>query len=214
MTGPHSDATTFPRFSVTRNDLPSSACAAVLPSATINSGCHQPDLFRARAGRRAPRPPTGFLCSRRRVSSRSYELEMLDRIGDVDRFPRNPRRFQRRIQEPAGRTDEGTPGLVLLVTGLLAHEHGFRSTGPSPNTVWVACRQRPQPRHRGGRASLAVVGRGGMKSAADPVEVRLTAGRAFPAAARSPIRRFRPNRISGRHVLGDRYGGSWLSGSS
>ena len=50
-------------------------------------------------------------------------LEVLDGVRDVDVDAVDPRRLERLVEQPARRADERLPGLVLLVAGLLAHEH-------------------------------------------------------------------------------------------
>src|SRR4051812_1434331 len=42
------------------------------------------------------------------------ELEMLHRIGDIERLPREPRLFQRAVENTAGRPDEGLAHQILL----------------------------------------------------------------------------------------------------
>ena len=51
------------------------------------------------------------------------ELEMLDRIGDVDRRAVDPGLLERDVEQLPGRADERPSGEVLLVTRLLADEH-------------------------------------------------------------------------------------------
>ena len=51
------------------------------------------------------------------------ELEMLDRIGDVDRRARDAGFLQRGIELLARRADDRPPGDVFLVARLLADEH-------------------------------------------------------------------------------------------
>ncbi len=50
-------------------------------------------------------------------------LEMLDGIGDVDSRALDAGRLERRIEDLAGGTDEGTPGQILLIARLLADQH-------------------------------------------------------------------------------------------
>ena len=53
----------------------------------------------------------------------AYELEVLNRIGDVHRVPFDPRRLQRLIEEPAGRTHERLTDAILLISRLLSYEN-------------------------------------------------------------------------------------------
>jgi hypothetical protein len=48
------------------------------------------------------------------------ELEMLDRVGDVDAGAVDPRVAQRAVERLAGGADERLAGEILLVAGLLA----------------------------------------------------------------------------------------------
>ena len=50
-------------------------------------------------------------------------LEMLHRVGEIDRCPIDAGVGQRAIEQAAGWPDEGTAGDILLITGLLAHHH-------------------------------------------------------------------------------------------
>jgi len=73
----HSDWIAFPRCSVTLNPDPSSACAAVAPSATITRGFTS-RISHSSHGRHArTSAAVGFLCSRRRVSSCRTNLKCL-----------------------------------------------------------------------------------------------------------------------------------------
>src|SRR6185369_10029109 len=51
------------------------------------------------------------------------ELEVLDRVGDVDLAARDAELLERAGEKLPGRTDEGTALQILLVARLLAHEH-------------------------------------------------------------------------------------------
>ena len=53
-------------------------------------------------------------------------LEVLDHVGDVDLGAVDARRLQRLVEHAAGRSHERPALLVLLVAGLLAHEHHVR----------------------------------------------------------------------------------------
>src|SRR5262249_1165999 len=57
-------------------------------------------------------------------------LEMLDRIGDEDRFSRDACVLERAVQHTAGWPDEWFPREVLSVAGLLAHQHELRALFP------------------------------------------------------------------------------------
>ncbi len=59
-------------------------------------------------------------------------LEVLHRVRDVDRAPVDADFRQRPVEQLARRADERQPGAVLLVTGLLAHEHDAGVGGPFP----------------------------------------------------------------------------------
>jgi hypothetical protein len=50
-------------------------------------------------------------------------LEVLYRVGDVDMVAVHARGLERPVEKPAGRADEGQAFAVLLVAGLLAHQH-------------------------------------------------------------------------------------------
>ena len=50
-------------------------------------------------------------------------LEVLHRVRDVHVFARDPRRLERRVEDPPGGTDERVPLLIFLVARLLADEH-------------------------------------------------------------------------------------------
>ena len=52
-----------------------------------------------------------------------HELEMLDRVGDVDLRAVDPGLFQRRVEKLAGGPDKRPAGKILLVAGLFADEH-------------------------------------------------------------------------------------------
>ena len=54
------------------------------------------------------------------------ELEMLDRVGDIGAGAVHARLGQRLVQQLPRRPDEGPPGQILLVAGLLADEHQRR----------------------------------------------------------------------------------------
>jgi hypothetical protein len=56
------------------------------------------------------------------MTAGSSPLEVLDGVGDVHVVTAQANLGQRLVEDPAGRTDEGFPGLVLLVAGLLAQE--------------------------------------------------------------------------------------------
>src|ERR1700730_2346020 len=55
------------------------------------------------------------------------ELEMFDRIGDVDFVAIDADFFQRPVEHLPGRSDEWLAGKVLLVAGLLADQHHLGS---------------------------------------------------------------------------------------
>jgi len=57
-------------------------------------------------------------------------LEVLDRVRDVGRRPVDPRGLEGLVEEAAGRADEWLASLVLLVAGLLAHEHHLGRSRP------------------------------------------------------------------------------------
>ena len=156
---------------MTRNLLPSSACAAVAPSATITFGPDQSELLlqprSARAnlgrGRLLVQPPLGQLDP--------SELEVLHRVGHVDPAPVDPGRDQRLVEQPPRRPHERMPLPVLLVARLLAYHHHFGAAG-----TFAEHRLGRRAGRGGTRDSSAAaarsedsVGRAGMKSAADPV---------------------------------------------
>src|SRR4029077_3903981 len=57
------------------------------------------------------------------------ELEMLHRIGDIDIRSFDSGFGERTIEDPACRPDEGTPGDIFRIAGLLAHEEEPRFRG-------------------------------------------------------------------------------------
>src|SRR6185369_13341246 len=57
-------------------------------------------------------------------------LEVLDRVRDIERAPVEPGLAKRAVEQSTGRPHEGTPGKVLVVAGLLAHEHERRRFRP------------------------------------------------------------------------------------
>src|SRR5581483_3302354 len=52
-------------------------------------------------------------------------FEVLDHVGHVDLGAVDTRSLQRLVEQVPGRSDERAALLVLLVAGLLAHEHHF-----------------------------------------------------------------------------------------
>src|SRR6266511_1860535 len=56
-----------------------------------------------------------------------FVLEVLHRVGDESIGAGNAGFFQRRIQDAAGRADEGLAGEILLVAGLLSDQHQVRA---------------------------------------------------------------------------------------
>src|SRR5215213_3362179 len=74
-----------------------------------------------------PRPARIDLEPLRRLmdppASPLLELEVLDDVRDVDVVSGDPHRAERPVQLAAGRPDERAALLVLLIAGLLAHEH-------------------------------------------------------------------------------------------
>ena len=56
-------------------------------------------------------------------------LEVLHRVGDVDRLALDSRRLQRSVEHLAGRSDEGASGQVFLIARLLADQHQRRIGG-------------------------------------------------------------------------------------
>ena len=65
-----------------------------------------------------------------RFLPRCDELEVLDRVGDVDARAVDPGLLQRRVEQLAGRADERPSGEVFLVARLLADEHDRRVERP------------------------------------------------------------------------------------
>src|SRR5688500_17015420 len=59
----------------------------------------------------------------------ALELEMLDRIGDVDAAAVDAEFLQRAVEQLAGGTDEGMAAEVFLVAGLLADDEDARVVG-------------------------------------------------------------------------------------
>jgi hypothetical protein len=55
------------------------------------------------------------------------ELEVLDHVREVDLLAFDSGSLERSVQLPAGGADEGLPGAILFVTGLLAHKHQARA---------------------------------------------------------------------------------------
>ena len=54
------------------------------------------------------------------------ELEMLDRVGEVELIAAPAELRQRAVEQGAGRADEGTSAQILLVARLLADQHQAR----------------------------------------------------------------------------------------
>jgi hypothetical protein len=65
-------------------------------------------------------------------------LEVLDRVGDIEVRAVHLGGLERAVEQPPGRADEGQALLVLLVAGLLAHQHD-------------SCVRVPRAEHRLGR---------------------------------------------------------------
>jgi hypothetical protein len=60
------------------------------------------------------------------------EPEVLYHVRDVHRDPVDPRVLERLPEEPSRRTDERAPLAILLVPGLLSHEHECGAAAPLP----------------------------------------------------------------------------------
>ena len=60
------------------------------------------------------------------------ELEVLHRIGDVDRAAVHARLLHRPVHDLSGGADERTANHVFLVARLLAHENDPRTRRPFP----------------------------------------------------------------------------------
>ena len=59
-----------------------------------------------------------------------FMTEVLHRVGDIGPIAWNLRFRQGAVEHLAGRSDEGPPDQILLVAGLLAHQHQRRGGGP------------------------------------------------------------------------------------
>ena len=70
----------------------------------------------------------GLLVQPHFAAARRRELEVLHGIGDVDNRAIDARFFERVVEDPPGRADERPAFPVLLIAGLLAHQHQ-RGTG-------------------------------------------------------------------------------------
>src|SRR3546814_4963003 len=57
------------------------------------------------------------------------ELEMLDRVGDVDLAAFDSGLVERAIEHPPRRADEGATGQILLIARLLADQHDRGAAG-------------------------------------------------------------------------------------
>src|SRR3546814_16243823 len=57
------------------------------------------------------------------------ELEMLDRVGDVDLAAFDSGLVERAIEHPPRRADEGATGQILLIARLLADQHDRGADG-------------------------------------------------------------------------------------
>src|ERR1700736_6645289 len=61
-----------------------------------------------------------------------FPLKMFHRVRHITEIPLNLRRFERAIQQSAGRPHKWQPSSIFNVTGLLAHEKDARLTGSGP----------------------------------------------------------------------------------
>lgn len=88
-------------------------------------------------------------------------LEMLDRVGEIERAPVEPRLSQRLVEPLARRPDERLAGQVFLRAGLLADQHRCRIGRilAEHGTVGVAP-QRAVPAFRGLAAQCRQAARG------------------------------------------------------
>src|SRR6476469_7161028 len=84
----------------------------------------------------------------------ALELEMLDRVREVHRFPIDAGLLERGVEQLAGRTDERMPHLLLLVARLLADEHHRRGLRALPEHDTPAGPESAAPALRRGRAKL------------------------------------------------------------
>ena len=77
-----------------------------------------------------------------------FPLEVLHDVRDVDGRAIHSGRIERAVEQLSRGPDERPADDVLAVAGRFADEHDrARCASPSPNTVCVARRNRPQPRH-------------------------------------------------------------------
>ena len=125
-----------PRICATVTGCPSNARAAVAAKRHHELGRNQTQLFR--------QPPVARLdFARARFDvqpplAAGLELEMLDRVGDIDRLAAQPRIFQRTIEHRAGGANERMPLQVLLVAGASPTSMSLDGAVPSPGTPCVA----------------------------------------------------------------------------
>ena len=107
---------------------PISDWAAVAPSATIKGGSHRLDLALQPGLAGEHLLVVGLLVDA--ALAAQLELEVLDRIGDVDAAAIDAGLDQRAVEQLAGGADERPSLPVLLVTRLLADEHHRRIGWP------------------------------------------------------------------------------------
>jgi hypothetical protein len=122
-----SDRSTSPRCCVNRNVGPSNVWAAVAPSATINDG------FTTASSASQPRTARAYLVHfGGRVNAASpalHELEMFDRIGNVDCIGIDARSGHAFMQHASRRTHEWMPLQILAIAGLLPDENQLCTHG-------------------------------------------------------------------------------------
>jgi len=84
------------------------------------------------------------------------ELEVLDRVGDVDLRAGDPGVLERGVEQVAGRPDERVAGAISTSPGCSPTITIRAVSGPSPNTACVASRYSEQPRQSGIASRSAV----------------------------------------------------------
>jgi hypothetical protein len=82
-------------------------------------------------------------------------FKMLYRVGHITEITLNLRRFERTIQQPAGRPHKRQTRSIFHVTGLLANEKDAGLTGSRPkNSLGCSLPERTAPAVLGGHLRL------------------------------------------------------------
>ena len=115
-----------PRWRVTRNEEPSSDLAAVAPSRITSSGRRRLSWASSQGLQAATSCGVGRLVDAPVAGRLLGELEVKHAVGDPDLAAVDFCRFQRPVEQLAGRADERLAAAFLDVAGLLADDHDPR----------------------------------------------------------------------------------------